>query len=158
MLILKTILVILHIVTAAAWFGIGLRIVAPARLLPALDAAAARQVAGEGLQAARLMSLFIVLTFLFGLGAFFAGGGFTAYGPAYHTSLLLILVLTGVQLGLVHRAWTRISAAVSGGGSTAEAVTRGRKRLGMGMGIGHLLWFVILCLMFWNSFVAGTGV
>lgn len=142
MLILKWILVILHIITAAAWFGLGLRLAGQARTVAEGNAPALAEDAGRSVQ---LMNVFILLTLLFSVGAFLVGGGFAGYGPQYHTSLLLILVLTGLQLFLIRPAWN----ALAGGDGDLE---RARKRVAIGTGIGHLTWLVILVLMFWKYF------
>jgi hypothetical protein len=140
MLIVKWILVILHTITAAAWFGLGLRLAGQARTVAEGHAPTLAKDAGRSVW---LMNVFIVLTLLFSGAAFLVGGGFAGYGPAYHTSLLLILVLTGLQLFLIRPAWN----ALAGGGSDPESA---RKRVAIGTGIGHLTWLVILVLMFWK--------
>ena len=93
-----------------------------------------------------MLGMFAVLTLAFGLGAFFVGGGFSVYGMPYHTSLLLILVLVGVQFGLVRPGGNALRAGDAGG----------QKRVAMGTGVGHLLWLVILVLMFWTHLTAAV--
>lgn len=145
---IKYLFVILHIVTAAAWFGLGLRLAAQARLVLNLDRSAATAVATDIGRSVRLMGVFSVLTLVFALVAFFIGGGFAAYGPVYHTSILLILILIGVQYGLIGRAWSTLEAGLSS--PTAGDAEQHRKRIAMGTGIGHLIWLVLLVLMFAN--------
>lgn len=141
MLLLKFIFVILHIITAAAWFGLALRLTGQARTTAAAEPAAAAALAADGAHTVRLLGIFVVLTFVFALGAFLVGGAFGAYGPAYHTSLLLILVLIGVQFGLIRPGWAALQRGEAGG----------KKRVAMGTGIGHLLWLVLLILMYWTQ-------
>ena len=92
--------------------------------------------------------MFIVLTLVFAVSAFVVGGlvggsnPFSFYGPQYHTSLLLILVLTGLQFFVIRPGWN----GLTGGGDPESA----RKRVAIGTGVGHLVWLVILVLMFWN--------
>jgi hypothetical protein len=138
MLLLKWVFVILHIVTAAAWFGLALPLSRRARLVAA-GGPAAGALAEEGERTIKLLGIFAVLTLVFSLVAFLIGGGFGAYGPQYHTSLLLILVLIGVHYGVVRPGWNALSAGDASG----------QKRVAMGVGIGHMLWLVILVLMFW---------
>lgn len=131
--------VLLHILTAAAWFGLGLGLAGQARAAadpgtPALAAPGARTV--------RMMGLFSVLTLVFGLLALVLGRGFAGYGPQFHTSLLLIAALVGVQYGLIGPAWKRLAAG--------DASARGR--VAMGTGIGHVLWLVTLVLMLWERY------
>ena len=89
---LKWLFVILHVITASAWFGLGL-------LLPRQARSVIETVAPDGPLATFtdrsvfLMNIFAVLTLVFGLIALFAGGGFEVYGWPYHTSITLILLL-----------------------------------------------------------------
>lgn len=135
--------VLLHIITAAAWFGLGLSLSAQARAVAPAGASDAR-APGPGARTVKLMGLFSVLTLVFALVAFFAGGGFATYGPQFHTSLLLIVVLVGLQYGLIRPAWGKLAAG--------DASARGR--VAMGTGIGHLVWLVILVLMLWQQYFA----
>lgn len=130
--------VLLHIITAAAWFGLGLSLSAQAR------AGAPAGASDAGARTVKLMGLFSVLTLVLALVALFAGGGFGSYGPQYHTSLLLIVVLVGLQYGLIRPAWGKLA----GGDASA------RGRVAMGTGIGHLVWLVILVLMLWQQYFA----
>jgi hypothetical protein len=97
------------------------------------------------------MNVFIVLTLVFSLVAFFLGGGFAVYGPAYHTSLLLIVLMTLDQFLLVRPGWNGLQAALAGPSDTGDAADSFRKRIAMGVGVGHLMWLIILVLMFWTE-------
>ena len=139
---LKNTLVLLHVITAAGWFGLALSIGGIARRV------AAERTDGlveEGAKSIKLMNMFVVLTFVFGLLAFLLGGGFAAYGPQYHTSLLLVLILIGIQFLMIRPAWSAIATG-------DPAVTSARKRIGMANGIGHLIWLIVLVLMFWTRY------
>lgn len=149
--LLKWVFVILHIVTAAAWFGMGLRLAAQARLVLNLAASAAPAVAAYVGRTVRLMGIFVVLTLLFAITAFVLGGAFSAYGWPYHTSLLLILVLTAVQFFLVQPSWTRLEATLG----QPDVAKEHYKRLTMGVGVGHLVWLLLLVLMFVYRFRGG---
>lgn len=150
---LFSILVLLHVLTAAAWFGLGLRLAGRARRVLALDGDARTALATDGRATVRQMTLFIVLTFLFSIGAFVAGGHFSAYGPLYHTALLLILLLTADQLFVIRPGWNALQNALPAGGDPdTDAAEAARKRVAIGTGVGHLLWFVLLVLMFWNRY------
>lgn len=148
--LLQYLFVILHIITAAAWFGLGLRLSGRARVVLNMQQPAARALLDDTQRSVYLMNVFIVLTLLFALGAFLLGGGFAAYGPAYHTSLLLIVLLVLVQFLLIRPGWHGLQSALTGG--EQEGVAEGfRKRVAMGTGIGHLIWLVLLVLMFWDE-------
>lgn len=141
-MLLMNLLVLLHVITAAGWFGLALVIGGMARKAAA---GADKPLVDEGTKTVKLMNVFIVLTLVFGLLAFLVGGGFGAYGPQYHTSLLLIIVLTALQFFLIGPAWS----SIADGGSTASGA---KKRISMGTGAGHLIWLIVLILMFWNHY------
>lgn len=145
--LLQYLFVILHIITAAAWFGLGLRLAGRARVVLNMNEAAARALLDDTQRSVYLMNVFIVLTLLFALGAFFLGGGFAAYGPAYHTSLLLIVLLVLVQFLMIRAGWNGLQTALA----DAEEAEPFRKRVAMGTGIGHLIWLTLLVLMFWGE-------
>ena len=135
---LKNLLVLLHVITAAGWFGLGLILASLSK-----QAVAGAPANEAGTKAVGMMNMFGVLTLVFGLAAFFLGGGFGGYGPQYHTSLLLVAIMVAVQFLIIRKAW---SALAAGGGEAA------RKKIAMGTGILHLLWLVVLILMFWNRY------
>ncbi len=149
MLLLKNVLVILHIITAASWFGLGLPMARRARAVAAGGPGAAA-LAEEGARIVKLLGVFSVLTLVFAFGAFSVGiaaGGSGTYGWPYHTALLLLLVLIGAQFGIVRPAWAALRRGEDAAG-----------RVGMGIGIGHLLWLVILVLMFWTQLAVAVAV
>lgn len=144
MFVLKWLFVILHVITASAWFGLGLLLPRQARAVveSGRSSDALATVTGRSVF---LMTLFAVLTFVLGLLALFTGGGFGVYGWPYHTSITLILLLVLAQFFLIRRSWSTIESAVDTDPDAArDAVTR----LTMGTGIGHLLWLATLLLMF----------
>ncbi|HET6567678.1 MAG TPA: hypothetical protein VFG50_06920 [Rhodothermales bacterium] len=149
------IFVILHILTAAAWFGLALRIVAHARVALSVDPGAAKVVAGDVSRTVKLMNVFIILTLVFALIAFFIGGGFARYTTPYHTSILLLILLCLDQFYLIRPATSKLLAAVTAGPVNPADATAYRKRLAMATGIGHTLWVIIIILMFWTSLFAG---
>lgn len=156
---LKSIFVVLHVITAAAWFGLGLRLAGQARKVAELGGETSIAMAADGRTSVWQMTLFIILTFLFSLGAFIAGGHFEAYGPIYHTSLTLILLLVADQLFVIRPGWNALQAAVTtpdGTSADVEAAESARKRIAIGTGVGHLLWLILLVLMFWNQYFAAA--
>jgi len=155
-LFLKYIFVILHIITAAAWFGLGLRLSAKARSVLTLEPAAATALVDDTQRTARFMTIFIGLTVLFSLAAFFLGGGFGFYGPQYHTSLLLILVLGALQVFVIEPAWKGLRGALAGEADAGGADSY-RKRIAISVGVGHLLWLIMLVLMFWNQLASALS-
>lgn len=153
-MLIKWILVVLHIITAAAWFGIGLRLAGQARSVLEHDGDARRALVEEGSQSVWLMNVFIVLTLVFSLGAFVAGGHFATYGPAYHSAVTLIVLLTLDQLWIIRGGWSALHTAATAADPARDALESAKKRVAIGTGVGHLLWLVLLGLMFVNQFQA----
>ena len=148
MAFLHVLLIVLHVITAAAWFGMAIRLVGQARLVQQLDASPGTLVANDGARAVRLMGIFALLTFVFSMGVLFLGGGYVGQAQ-YHIASLLIVILVAVQYVLIAPAWKGFSHAAALGDNTDKY----RKRLAMGIGTGHLLWLTLVILMFWNRFV-----
>lgn len=153
-MLLKWILVILHIITAAAWFGLGLRLTGQARSVLEESGDAQRALADDGQQSVRLMNIFVVLTLVFSISAFVAGGHFATYGPVYHTALLLIVILTLVQLFVIRPGWASLQTEVDAAEINTDTLESAKSRVAIGTGVGHLLWLILLVLMFVNRFVA----
>lgn len=154
-MIIKWILVVLHIITAAAWFGIGLRLTGQARAVLEHDGDTQRVLAEQGGRSVWLMNVFIVLTLVFSLSAFVAGGHFVRYGPAYHSAVTLIVLLTLDQLWIIRGGWAALKEAVGNG--AADALESAKTRVAIGTGVGHLLWLVLLGLMFVDQFQAAIA-
>lgn len=155
MTLFASILVYLHIAAAAIWFGMALRLTSQARLASALGETAATRIGAETQRSLRLMGVSLVLAFLLGLVAFFMRGGFARYGGEYHASLLLVVILIALHYALVGPLWDRFTAAVRS--DNAEDAVKLRKRIGMLLGIGHLIWLVVLLLMLWPRYFVGLG-
>lgn len=149
---LKAIFVLLHILTAAAWLGLGLRVAGRARTVIELGGEAGAALAEDGRSSVWQMTLFIVLTLVFSIGAFIAGGHFGTYGPQYHTALLLILLLTADQLFVIRPGWNALQEAVGGSSLDSDAAESARKKIAIGTGVGHLLWLIMLVLMLWSQY------
>lgn len=155
-MLLKWILVILHIITAAAWFGLGLRLTGQARTVLERDGAAQKALAKDGGQSVWLMDVFMVLTLIFSLGAFVAGGHFNTYGPVYHSAVTLIILLTLDQLFVIRPGWATLQSEVDASEPNTEALDSAKTRVAIGTGVGHLLWLVLLGLMFANQLVGSV--
>ena len=151
---LQYVLVVLHIVTASAWFGLGLRLAGKARTVLSLEGSAASALAEDTRSTVKWMNGFIVLTLVFAYGNFFYGGAFAGYPPQFHAAFTLMLVLVGVQFLLIHPGWNSLADAVAEGADAAgEAAESARKKVAIGTGIGHLLWVVLLVLMYFDQLI-----
>jgi hypothetical protein len=147
-MLLQTLFIILHVATAAAWFGMALRLPAHARLALAAGPAAAAIVADDTGRTVRLMGFFLILTLAFSLLAFFLGGGFATYGAEFHTAILLFVLLIVAHYALLRPAWSAVHRAAMGGDGKAPL-----GRIAMATGLSHTLWLIILVLMFWRRLV-----
>lgn len=137
MLWLKAFLVFFHILLAFVWFGLSLRLQSLVKMVQHLDAKS------EGDDSAMAMSVSAVLLPFAGLGAMLVDPrGIAGFGPEYHTSVTLGLVLAAVQIFGIHRTWRGLPES-----------GRARK-MPMWMGIAHLLWLIILILMLWPQYIA----
>ncbi len=148
---LKEVLVFLHVLTAAAWFGMALRLSKQARKASSLDGAAAAALADEAVESVRLVGIFILLTFAFAMGILVLGGGY-AGEIQYHVASMLIFVLVILHYVVVQPAAKSLRTAVETGSDKVSP----QRRVVIAGGIGHLLWVVILGLMFWNRFAGVT--
>jgi len=152
MALIALLFVLLHVLFFGAWFGLGLRLSGQGRTAVAAEPAAGAALAADGSRTVGLMNVFVLLGYAFALAAFFTRGGFSTYTTPYHIALTLGLVLVAVQWLLVRPAWARLRATV--GGDEADAA---RGRVAMAAGVGHLVWLVLLVLMYWSRFAAAAG-
>ena len=146
MVLLHQVFILLHIITAAAWFGMGLRLATQARTVLSLERSAALALADDVARTVHFMGIFIALTLVFAFGVLGLGGGYPGR-IQFHIASTLIVVLVAVQFVLVRPAWKKLRAAIEAGTDGEGA----RKRIAMSIGVGHLLWFVLLVLMFWDT-------
>lgn len=138
---LHVILVILHIMFAAGWMGLAIRLSPLARRVAGLDGAAREALAEEGSATVRSMTGAVVLFFVFAVANMMVGGGFAGYPPVYHTSGLLGLILVLLQVLMIRPAWKRLAGGDNGARSRVVIPTE----------IGKTLWLVMLVLMFFGS-------
>lgn len=157
LLLLHVTFVVLHVATAAAWFGLALRLSGESRAVAAAEPAVAPALALSALRGVRQLGTFLIVSLVFALGAVFTNGGFSTYSWAIwwniHVSLALLLVLIALHFAVVAPGWRSLRAAA---GTDAAPATR--RRIAAAIGVGHLTWFAILVLMFWQRVSAATSV
>lgn len=157
LLVLHVTLVVLHVATAAAWFGLAIRLSGESRAVMNADSTVAPALAASATRGVRQMGTFLLLALAFALGAVFTNGGFETYSWAswwnIHVSLVLLLLLIALHFLIVAPGWRRLAAQ---GGQPAAPGVRGR--LSAAVGVGHLIWLAILVLMFWTRFSAALSV
>ncbi len=145
--LVHTVVIALHVLFAAAWFGM-------AAAVPSLVRGALRPGEAQGGKVIAAMNGSVVLFYVFAVANWTLGMqlGLDAQYNAwpYHTSLTLGLVLVAAQVLLVRTGWNKLVA----GAGTPDAET-GRKRLSAGLGIGNLVWIAIFILMYVGRGVIG---
>ena len=146
---LKLVFLLLHVITAAAWFGLALRLSGMARRIGGLRGEAAKALADCGARDVRLLTLSLLLTFAFAMGLLALGRGYPGQ-MEYHIASALIVVLVGVHFFLIRPAWKGLSAAAA----SQEGTHVFQKRIAGATGLGHLIWLTLLILMFWRRFEA----
>lgn len=150
-----TLLIILHVLTASAWFGLSMRLGSQAKLAATGQLA----VAVDGLRTMSLMGIMLIATFVFSMTLLMAGNGYPGQ-MQYHAASALIAVLLGIQFVFLRPAWRRLHTAVEAGSAYTEAESNGSeasmhaRKISMCAGIGHLVWLILLVLMFWNRLIA----
>ena len=148
-------LILLHVLTASAWFGLSIRLGSQAKLA----ATGQMAVAVDGLRTVSLMGVMLIATFVFSMALLMAGNGYPGQ-MQYHAASALIVVLLGIQFVFLRPAWKRLHAAVESGSNNSESETNGNdasmhaRKISMYTGVGHLFWVVLLVLMFWNRLTA----
>ncbi len=150
-----TLLIILHVLTASAWFGLSMRLGSQAKLA----ATGQMAVAVDGLRTMSLMGIMLIATFVFSMTLLMAGNGYPGQ-MQYHAASALIVFLLGIQFLFLRPAWRRLHAAVEAGSTKVEAESNDSeasmhaRKISMYAGIGHLFWLILLVLMFWNRLIA----
>ena len=150
-----TLLILLHVLTASAWFGLSIRLGSQAKLA----ATGQMAVAVDGLRTLSLMGIMLIATFVFSMALLMAGNGYPGQ-MQYHAASALIVVLLGIQFVFLRPAWKRLYTAVETGNNDTESENNGgeasmhARKISMYAGIGHLFWLVLLVLMFWNRLIA----
>ena len=145
---LAILLKILHIATAAAWFGLILAIPGKIRRGLAVGGDAARFAVTEGERAQKLALIMGGATIVFGVALVLSEGSFKAQPRIIHMSLGLAIVLLAFGWLVTKRACAEAGGALSLGDSVR--LISARKRLAMACGIEQLLWLMILVLMVWR--------
>lgn len=138
--LVHSVVIALHVLLAASWFGLSLSLPSLARAVTSPDAARGEKVMSAMSGSVALFYVFAVANWVVGRRLGFE----IQYNHwAYHTSLTLGLILVLVHFILIRRAWIRYVAHA--GTPEADAA---RKKLSMGLGIGHMVWLALFVLMY----------
>ena len=146
--ILKLVLVVFHIVVAAAVLGTSF---GWSRLLrsAARSGSPALRVATEDVYFRLLILRFASFMTLFtGIGLIFVAGGFAIVPKNYHMALTLMLVAIAWNLFFIAPKVKALRALVGAETVNQAECTRLISKLGMGTGILHAAWVALLVLMY----------
>ena len=141
MTLIHQLLIFLHIVTAAAWFGLGLRLARQAR-------SSDRAVVEDAWRGVNLMGWMLWLTFAFSMGILLLGGGYPGR-VEFHVASLLIVVLLALHYAVLRPNWRKLL-------QDDPAPSGAAGRIAMASGMGHLIWVALLTLMLWNRLAAAV--
>lgn len=141
---MRNVVLLLHILSSAAWLGAALWVPGDVRRTLALGrphVAALPARVGPGLRLDVYAGLATVLT---GLAVLALDG--VHPGTGIMVGFLAAVVRLGVVWGGMAPAWRAVQAAIAGGGDLAPAMPAAR-RMAMLSGIAHALWLVALAGM-----------
>ena len=93
-----------HVLTGAAYFGLGLRLAGQARTIATTKEDAAILLSHEMGRTIRQMSIQLALTFIFAMVVLGLGGGYAGQ-PQYHIASLLIVILLVLHFWVLRPAW-----------------------------------------------------
>jgi hypothetical protein len=142
------ILLVVHIAAAAVAFGAPLGIGRLLKGAAAIDAQTLKLVVADAAKRTFLARVSAVTSLFSGVALIFVRGGFAAVSKNYHTALLVMWVLIGVQFFITRPAVRSAAEAANAIPLDRDAISKSAGKLGMAMGLGHALWVAILILMF----------
>lgn len=141
---MRDFVLLLHILSAAAWIGAALWLPGDVRRTLALGRPHAEALAARVVPALRLDLMSGIATLVTGLGVL----GLDGVHPG--TGIMVGFAAAFVRLAVVWvgmlPAWKAVEARIAGGGDLAPAAKPAR-RMGMLSGIAHTLWLVALAGM-----------
>lgn len=138
-------LIVLHVASAAAMFGVMLPI---ASLLgrAANQGTEAKRVAAQTARRANKIAWIVgLIAFSAGLALIFYKGGMKAVAPTIHSGMAAMMLLLVLVLFIERPLLGKLEKAAEG---DEIAWLSHKKRFAMGHGIQSLLWLIILGLMF----------
>jgi hypothetical protein len=147
---LKILVVVLHVASAAMLFGAPLGLVRMARSALKSGEVPFKLAAVEAGRRGKMAGMGSMATLLTGLILIFLGGGFGVVTKNFHVALLLMLVAFGFSFGWMRPNGAKLVQASEKTPIDQAAAEHALKKLGMGSGILHTLWLVILTLMFYR--------
>jgi hypothetical protein len=144
----KILVLVVHISASALLFGAPLGLPRLVRNGLAKGGESFRLAAGEAAFKAKLAGMGSMVTLMSGLGLIFLGGGFAIVPKNFHAALLVMLGAFAISISVMRPNTMRLVEASQKEPIDEAAARQAIGKLGMGSGILHALWLVILILMF----------
>jgi uncharacterized membrane protein len=148
MYVLRILILVIHISAAAVLFGAGLGLPRLLRKSFELGAPMFKLATEEVKKRAGWTGIASLATLWTGIALIFILGGFKAAPINYHISLTLMFGAILVNLLVARPAVKRLVFEGAKPEPSRDVVQASVKRLSMGQGIMHLIWVIILVLMF----------
>jgi hypothetical protein len=149
MFIVKILVLVLHVASAALLFGASLGVPRMAKNALATNDEAFKLAAKEGEKRGKLSLMAAGVTLVTGIGLIFINGGFAAVTKNYHMSLLLLLAALAFSFAWIKPNTARLMQAASKSPVDKGAAETAIGKLTMGSGVLQTLWLTILFLMFY---------
>ena len=144
------VLVVLHIVFAAAWFAAPLALTSMLRSALPHGREAFGSVAKVATRFGIIGAIGNVGTIVLGVALIFVRGGFASVPPTYHAALTLALIGGGLGFGIQKPAGASLVETAEREDWSAEQAAATIGKLGRGVAAQHALWLTILVLMYWK--------
>jgi hypothetical protein len=145
---LKVLSLIVHVSAAALLFGAPLGLARTVRKALAQGGETFKLAAQDAALRAKLAGMGSLVTLISGLGLIFIDGGFASVPKNFHVALLVMLGALGVSLAVMRPNTLRLVDASTSNPIDEQAARAAVAKLGMGGGMLHGLWLVVLTLMF----------
>jgi hypothetical protein len=144
----RVVLLVLHVASATLLFAAPLGLPRVLRNGLRLGDEPFRVAVDEALKRSRMAQIGSLLTLLTGVALIFNAGGFGRVSPNFHAALGLMLLAIAFSA-----AWMGPNTGKLVQSSQPTPVDKGGaegaiKKLAMGAGVLHTLWFILLVLMF----------
>jgi hypothetical protein len=144
----KVLVLIVHISAAAVLFGVPLGLTRMVRGALAKGSETFKLAAQEAAFKGKLAGMSSMVTLMSGLGLIFLAGGFAIVPKNFHAALALMLGAFAVSITVMRPNIARLVEASLKEPIDESSARAAVAKLGMGTGILHALWIVILGLMF----------
>lgn len=144
-----SILVVVHILFGALWFGGPLMIGSTLKRALPVGQEAFAAATGVANRMSVLGLVGNVGSLLTGVGLIFLKyGGMKGLPVPFHAALGLVTLGLVLGIVLVKNQVGTLAADAAGGSFDAAAALKRTKRVSMGVGMSHLLWLIALVLMY----------